>query len=206
MNKLSKEKRDRLMLVALGTGGVLAALYFLVISAQNMALAEYAEKTEAAKEKLAKAERWLRMAPGIQAKLDGSRRELQARQEDMAPTDKFKWFYDTLEKFLAQRHVKLIDITREPEISDVGTLPKFPYQAATFGVKLNARYHDLGGFLADFENEFPYMRVKNLVIEPEGVSTIGQIQAHAPSGRSRNPESLAITLRVVTLVKPNALL
>ena len=203
MNRLPKEKRDRLILIAVGTGVILAALYFLVISSQNQALAECAEKTDAAKEKLTKAERWLRMAPGIQAKLDTARKDLEAKHEGMAPVDKIKWFYDTLDPFLGQHKVKLTDITREPEIGDVGNLPKFPYQAATFGVKLSARYHDFGRFLADFENEFPYLRVKNLEVAPEAAK-FGVREEAGLDQRLRSPESLLINMRVVTLIKPAA--
>jgi hypothetical protein len=201
MNKLTKEKRDKLALVALGTGAVLGALYFLVITAQQAALEDYADKTAIAKEKLDKAERWLRMGPGVQARLAACRSDLEARQETMAPVDKFKWFYNTLEKFLAQHRVKLVDITREPEVGDVGVLPKFPYQAASFGVKLTARYRDLGTFLADFENQFPYMRVQNIEIEPV---TMGRgKEAPASDRRVPTPDSLAVTMRVVTLIRPN---
>lgn len=203
MNKLSKEKRDRLLLIAVGTGAVLAALYFLVISAQNAALTEYAEKTEVAQEKLSKAERWLRMAPTIQARLQAHRKELEAKQDGMAPVDKFKWFYDTLAKFLADRQVKLTDISREPEITDVGTLPKFPYEAAVFVVKLNARFHDFGAFLAEFENQFPYMRVKNIQVEPEGPARLGQKDLAGFDPRLIQTEGLLINMRVVTLIKPN---
>lgn len=202
MNKLTKEKRDKLILVGLATAAVLAGLYFLVISAQRAALDDYADRTEAAKEKVAKAERWLRLAPGIQSRLAACRAELESKQETMAPVDKFKWFYNTLDHFRAQRRVKLVDITREPEISDLGVLPKFPYQAASFGVKLKARFHDFGAFLADFENAFPDMRVQNLEIEPEGGLRAG---AREPVVRDRHgpaSEDLAITMRVVTLIKP----
>ena len=201
MNKLTKEKRDRLLLIALGTGGILAALYFFVIGNQNQALDECAQKIDAAKEKVTKAERWLRMAPGIQAKLDTARKELDTKNEGMAPVDKFKWFYDTLDPFLAQHKVKLIDITREPEIGDVGTLPKFPYQAATFGVKLSGRYDDFGVFLADMENEFPYMRVKNLELVPEAAK-IGAKEDAVLERTAKPSEMLSISMRVVTLIKP----
>ena len=108
MNKLSKDKRDKLMLVGLAAAGVLAALYLFLISPQQTALQACAERTEATKEKLAKAELWLRMAPSLQTRLSNSRRNLEAKQEEMAPLEKFKWFYNTLERFLAQRSVKLV--------------------------------------------------------------------------------------------------
>src|SRR5690349_9723271 len=124
MNKLSKEKRDKLLLVGIGTGGVLLVLYFLVVTAQQTALDECIQKIDSTKDKLAKAEQWVRMAPGIQARLALCRKELDAKEEEMAPLEKFKWFYNTLEKFLAHHQVRLVDITREPEIGDAGVLPK----------------------------------------------------------------------------------
>jgi Tfp pilus assembly protein PilO len=203
MNRLPKEKRDKLLLVALGTGVVLAVLYFFVISAQQRSLTDCANKTAVAREKLDKAERWLRMSPGIQGRLATARAEVEAKQNTMAPVDKFKWFYNTLSSFLAQYQVKLIDITREPEVGDVGVLPKFPYQAATFGVKLSARYHDFGTFLADFENHFPYLRVQNLEIEPENAPQT-RLKETPRANRQDTPGTLAVTLRVVTLIKPNS--
>ena len=203
MNKLLKEKRDKLVLVALATAAALAALYLLVVSAQKTALDEYADRTELAKEKLAKAERWLRLAPGIQTRLTSCRSELEQKQANMAPVDKFKWFYNTLDQFRTKHRVKLVDITREPEIGDVGVLPKFPYQAASFGVKLNARFHDLGVFLAEFENSFPDMRVQNLEIEPEGgVRTMNGKELVVAERRGAASENLSITMRVITLIKP----
>ena len=61
--------------------------------------------------------------PERSSRLGNCRKELETKQEDMAPLEKFKWFYNTLERFLAQRPVKLVDITREPEIGELGVLP-----------------------------------------------------------------------------------
>ncbi|MHC1764800.1 MAG: hypothetical protein AB9869_10940 [Verrucomicrobiia bacterium] len=203
MNKLSKEKRDRVLLVAIGTCAILAAFYLLIVTGQRTALADYATQIDAEQQKLDKAERWLRMAPTIETRLNTIHKDLEAKQEDMAPVDKFKWFYNTLESALARHKVQLVDITREPELGEVGVLPKFPYRTATFGVKLLASFHDYGTFLAEFENRFPYMRVQNLQIEPKVEADAESSQA-VPLAR-RPPgsgETLDITMRVVTLVRP----
>jgi hypothetical protein len=205
MNKLSKEKRQKLLLVAIGTGGVLAALYLLVVTSQMAALAECANKLDSVLDKLSKAENWVRMAPGIESKLEASRKELESKHEGMAPVDKFKWFYNTLEQSLARSQVKVTDITKEPELGEVGVLPKFPYRAATFGVKLRARYHEFGSFLADFENQFPHMRVQNVEMEPEGSARGSAKEPSAVADHAgQDSENLSITMRVVTLVKPSA--
>jgi len=218
MSKLTKEKRDKLLLVGLGFAAVLVALDLFVISAQQTALQSAAQSADATKEKLAKAERWLRMGRSVETRLNAARKELAVRQEQMAPMDKFKWFYNTVEKCLAQHHVKLVDITKEPEVGEVWLLPKFPYQAATFGVKMTALYHDFGSFLVDFENQFPYMRVQNLELETESGAAKALAkgaEAHPLPGKSAPAsdgkvepvasasEELAITMRVVTLIKPN---
>ncbi len=203
MNKLSKEKRDRVLLVAIGTCAVLAAFYLLILTGQRNALAEYATRIDSERQKLEKAERWLRMAPSIETRLGTIRKELDAKQEDMAPVDKFKWFYNTLESALARHKVRLVDITREPELGEVGLLPKFPYRAATFGVKLLASFHEYGAFLAEFENQFPYMRVQNLQIEPKIEPETGKGQAVPVALRPPGTrETLEITMRVVTLIRP----
>jgi hypothetical protein len=69
-------------------------------------------------------------------------------------------------------------------------------------VKLTARYHDLGMVLADLENHFPYMRVQNIEIEPDSGFGGGARDGALAQPRVAKPESLAVTLRVVTLIKP----
>jgi hypothetical protein len=51
-------------------------------------------------------------------------------------------------------------------------------------------YHDLGKFIADFENQFPLFRVLNLEMEP------------APSVAGAEKEKLSFKMDVVALVKP----
>ena len=80
MNKLPKEKRDRLLLVLMGTASVLAALYLLVICAQRTSLQDFADKTDAARESWTKRERWLRMNAVIHSRLAACRAELETKQ------------------------------------------------------------------------------------------------------------------------------
>jgi hypothetical protein len=203
MNKLSKEKRDRLVLVSIGAGAILAVLYFFVVAAQQQELRDYASKVSAAQDKLSKAEMWQRMAPNIEAQLAEQRKQLEGKHDGLAPVDKFKWFYDTIEGFIAQHKVQLVDITREPEVGPAWLLPNYPYQAATFGVKCKAFFHDFGAFLAEFENRFPYMRVQNLELEPESAARTATRDGRGGTAQMP-PQTLNISLRVVTLIRPNA--
>ncbi|MCI0537168.1 MAG: hypothetical protein L0Z50_18275 [Verrucomicrobiales bacterium] len=201
MNKLNKEKRDKLGLIGVGTALVTMLFYFFVVSPQREQIALHEDKIERSHELLNKDERWIRQGPLVRENLATYRQTLETRQTDMAPLDKFKWFYNTLESFQSRYDVSLVDITREPEFGEVGVLPNFAYQAAIFGVKLNATYHDFGKFLADFENKFPYMRVQNLRLELDPAQKLAGTNALIAASLDTR-ERLAITLKVVTLVKP----
>ena len=72
---------------------------------------------------------------------------------------------------------------------------KFPYKAAIFNVRGTAYYHDLGKFLADFENAFPYLRVQNLELEPA---------ANSSATTTGEAEKLAFKMEIVALINPNA--
>jgi hypothetical protein len=202
MNKLNKEKRDRLALIGVGTTLVGLLVYFFVISPQRQQIEEHEDKIARTGELLNKDDRWIRQRTLVRGNLIAHRQALETHQSDMAPLDKFKWFYNTLESLRAQYDVNLVDITREPEFAEAGVLPNFPYQAAIFGVKLNATYHDFGRFLADFENRFPYMRVQNIRLELDPAQKIAGTNALVAGGLDTR-ERLAITLKVVTLVKPS---
>ena len=47
-----------------------------------------------------------------------------------------------------------------------------------FNLRGTAYFQDLGAFLADFENEFPYLRVQNLELEPAASGM--QVPSEAP--------------------------
>lgn len=197
MNKLTKEKKDRLVMTTVMSCFATLAVYVFVISPQRAEIRQSEEKLATSLDLRDTSLRWMRMAPMVRSNLFAKRGELSESEEIMAPVSKFNWFYNTLESLRTRHNVRLVDITREPEIGTVGVLPKFDYETAAFGVKLNATYHDFGKFLADLENEFPQMRVQDLKLDVEA-------QAAAGGVADKNPELLAITMKVVTLVKPSA--
>ena len=69
-------------------------------------------------------------------------------------------------------------------------LAGFPYKQVKVTISGTAYYHDLGKFVADFENNFPHMRMVNLSIEPASMT-------------GANAERLSFRVDVIALVKPN---
>ena len=86
------------------------------------------------------------------------------------------------------RAVWQTSVSCDPSTGEMPMIPSFPYKQASVQVQGSAYYYDLGKFLADFENHFPYMRLQNLVLEPGG------------GGEDR--EKLSFHMDIITLVKP----
>jgi hypothetical protein len=77
----------------------------------------------------------------------------------------------------------------QPSAGDCELLGGFPYKQIRFSLSGSAYYHDLGKFVADFENKFVHCRVVNLSLEPSGEPAAG--------------EKLNFKMDVIALVKPN---
>ena len=192
MKNLSKEKRDRLILVALGTVVAIVAIYYLVINNQRKALQRMAKATLEQQNKVDNAQRLVNTTAEIQKKLEVSTQDLKTIEDGMASGDMYSWIILTINKFRADRKVDIPQFSREVP-TEVGVLTKFPYRAALFNVRGTAYFHDFGKFLADFENAFPYIRVQNLEMEPATSSS---------ATSTGDAEKLAFKMEIVTLVNP----
>jgi len=206
MNKLSKDKRDKLILICMGAVGLAGILYTFVLGAQKERLLTLNSQITSAREKLSKAERLLRSADGVELNLAENKRYVEKQQEDMAPQGQYYyWFLKHLDQFRQERKLEtsfIVDIT-QPDFIEAGLLPKFPYEAASFGVRLHGRFHEIGSFVAELENRFPFFRVANLRMAPVGagiISTPPGQQFEAAAGQTGR--QLIAELRVVTLIKP----
>jgi len=192
MKRLTKERRDRLILVALGTVVCMFTLWYLVIKTQQNVLVNARKQAVEEQSKVANAERLVTTTAEIQKKLAVSTQELKSIEDGMASGDMYSWIILTINKFRGERKVDIPQFSREVPM-EVGVLTKFPYRAALFNVRGTAYFHDFGKFLADFENSFPYIRVQNLELEPASGSS---------ATSTGDPEKLAFKMEVVTLVNP----
>ena len=196
MKNLSKEKRNHLILIALLTVVAVAALYYLVLKKQRANVDNLVQQINEQKMKVSKAEHLVASVPDIKNHLESAIRTVSRIEEGMASGDMYAWVIQTVGRFGAERKVDIPQFSREIT-SPVGMYPKFPYKAVIFNVRGTAYYHDLGQFLADFENAFPYARVQNLEMEPAGGSA-------ATATGSPDSEKLSFRLEIVTLINPNA--
>ena len=192
MNKLSKAKKQQLVLVLMGAAAVIAGLWYLVIQNQYTWLAGADQKTLDMRDKVGKAASLLKKAGDIESSLEADVKKLEAIEGGMASGDIYLWIINTVNRFNTERQVIISDFQREI-LGEVGVIARFPYKAATFPVKGTGHYHELGKFIAGFENSFPFVRVQNLEMTP----------ASRPSGTmGEDSENLSFNFEIVALVKP----
>lgn len=190
--KLPKEKRNQLVLVVLVTLMAVVGLYLTLIRHQNEKLARLAQQKTAAAQKLQVVLDSLKRAQPIQAELDEIRKTLAEAERDVASGDLYAWVINSLNKFKASyQTVEIPQFSQLGQAGEVNLFPNFPYKQAAMTIAGTARFHDLGRFIADFENQNPHIRLLNLTLDSN---------AAAPLAES---ETLSFKMDIVTLVKLN---
>jgi len=184
-----KDKRTQFILVIFGTLAVLGLIGFLLIRPQYQTLSKIHRAASNERNKLQTIKDTIKKAGDTTVQLSNVTANLSSAEEDMASGDIYAWTYDTIRKFKASYRVDIPTIG-QPSLGDVDLLPQFPYKQARVTISGTAYYHELGRFIADFENTFPHIRVVNLTIEPVNTTESGN-------------EKLSFRLDVVALVKPN---
>ena len=197
MKNLPKEKRDKLILTAIGTAAVIAGLYLGLIKAMGESVEAMVKQTDEKKTKVVNAQRLVNSTTDLQKGLEQATAKLNVMEESMASGDMYSWIILRLNKFREDHKVEIPQFSREVR-TDVAMFPKFPYKAAVFTIRGTAFFHDLGRFIADFENAFPHTYLQNIEMEPASNSS-----ANAAAGA--HPELLTFKMEIVTLINPNSL-
>lgn len=188
--KLSKEKRKQLFGVVALTLAVLAALGYFLIRGGYENLTQLEQKKIAAAAKLEQMQKSVERAKTVEAVFNETQQALAEKEKGMASGDLYSWMHSTLRKFQRAYKVEIPQIGSVGTPTDVNLIPKFPYKQATLSVAGTAYYHELGRFVADFENTFPLMRIVNLSMELN------------PTPSANERDKLAFKMDIVTLVKP----
>jgi hypothetical protein len=189
MNKLPKEKRDQLILVAMGTLVVLVVIGFGLIRPQYAAISGVNSQINGIRNKLESMEETIKKADTLSAQAVDLTYTLNQTVGDMASGDPASWIYNTIRTFKEKYKVN-IAVDGQLSVGEVDLLPHFPYKQLKVTVGGTAYYHDLGKFIADFENTFPHARIASLVIEPAG-------------GTGDNSEKLTFRMDIIVLINPS---
>lgn len=192
MNSLSKEKRNQLILTILVAGGVVAGLWFGLIRFQQQKLQELALSTKTAEQRLEQVRLAIETADVLEQRLGEASQRLANIESTMASGDIYAWTINTLRQFKLGYKVEIPQFSQIDGPKEMNMLAGFPYKQANMTVSGTAFYTDLGKFVAEFENQFPYMRVLNLSLEP------------IPATSGADKERLTFRMEIAALVKNTA--
>lgn len=188
--QLPKDKRNNLILVVLLTAIALGGLGFGLIRFQYDNLQIIANDTNDARKKLKQMQDGITRADQLETDLAELSKHLAELEEGMAPSDPYSWVYNTIRRFTLSYKVE-IPVVNQPVVGETTLLPRFPYKQASLELSGTGFYHDIGKFIADFENHYPHIRVVNLTLDPlAGLVT-------------EEKEKLEFKMHIVALVRPN---
>jgi len=193
MNKLSKQKQQQLIGVAVVALGILGALYWFVIHAQNETIAKNRKETALLDDQIGKADKLKNSQAQVQEDLTAVTNRLAKVEKDMATGDLFLWAIELLNT-AKKPYIVDVQTPSTPDIGPIGLLSDFPYKSAKYVVRGSGFYHDIGKFVTGVENAYPYMRVQNLQVDVGGDSTAAD----------QDKEKLSFRFELVTMVKPTA--
>jgi Tfp pilus assembly protein PilO len=192
MKNMPKEKRNQLILAALICAVVAGAWYMVVYKSQTEGLATMRSRRDAAVKKLQEAKLAIKTADQVESQLCDVKKQLENVEDTMATGDLYSWTINVIRQFKLGYKVEIPQFSQIDGPRDTTMLANFPYKQATLTIGGTAHFHDFGKFVADFENQFPYMRLMNLTLEPAS----GLLAA--------DRERLSFRMEIVTLVKPPA--
>jgi len=183
MKKLPPAKQKQLIGVLIATAGLICAVYFLLINPQNTKNGNLAIQIHQEQDRLKKYQDIIKEKQKTTDLVTALTDQLQLAEQDVASGDIYAWTYDTIRRFKAGYPKLDMPTPGQPAQSDCDLIAGFPYKQIRFSLTGTSYYHDLGKFVADFENKFPHFRVLNLTA---GVG-----------------EKLSFHIDIVALVKPN---
>lgn len=189
MNRLSKEKRDQLILVAVVVLALTVGVWFGLIRSQQDDLRALGAKKTQDQEKLSQIADTIRNTKLTETELADVSNRLASAERIMASGDLYLSLVNTIRKFnKSSYNVEISQFNPNGADMPVNLMPRFPYRQVSVSVSGIAHYHDLGRFIADFENEFPTSRILNLDLSPSS----------APNADDK--EKLSFQMEIVSLV------
>ena len=171
---LTKEKRDHLILTGLMSTMIIVGVWMLLITPTKAKLVRLEGEVSASAGQLADAESKVARAGQIELEMQEIGKRLGTMEKDMVEGDPSTWIRVRLNEFFRDNKHKIRERNiGQAEQVEIGALPDFPYQAIKFRVFGTGFYEDVGRFITDLENTFPYVRVQQVDLRPNDAGDFG---------------------------------
>jgi len=188
---LSKEKQRSLLKLGAITIAVLFAIWFFLVRPAQADLSRMNRTSDDLALKISTKKQLIQRAALIKTEMQEKSKKLSATEEQMVGGDPYLWGIKALRDFEIPGQIEFTKVD-PPQIAESDVPPKLPYKVASFSVTGTATYHDLGTFLANFENSYPHIQIHRLEMEP------------ASLGTKNNDEKLSFLFEMEVRVKPGA--
>ncbi len=163
------DRRNRLLLVVLMTLLGLVVVYYGVISPLNYQLRQEATRLEDEQRKLGMLKNQLGQMERFMAEAAKQKELLEDWKNRVPKGVLVRWFLDRALPLAKADGIFSPDV-KTPSILTAGEKQDLGYSRVSVGVVGLGRYDQVGKFVADFENEFPFSEVSSLRLE---VSSVG---------------------------------
>jgi len=187
MKRLSKQKRDQLILVCIVILMVLVGLWFLLIRSQKESLQSLRAQKTTKEDKAANMQKEIEKTKSVETELHDVDTKLADREQDMVSGDYYASLVNTVRRFKLAYKLDIPQFSPAASVTDVDLLPKFPYKQVRIAISGTGYYEEIGKFIADFENEYSVSRIVNLELTPY-------------SGPVDAKEKLTFRMEIVSLV------
>jgi Tfp pilus assembly protein PilO len=188
MNRFSHQKRNQLIFTSLGIAAALFLSWFFGIRYLQSNLTQLNDSRKTSEDRLAQVLETKKNSAQIEEELLQVSNRLLLQEQEMASGDLYASMVSSIKKFKQAYKVEIPQFAKpDNNAVDMNMLPKYPYRQFTVVISGTASFHDLGRFVADFENEFSTSRVLNLEASP------------ATSANPDDKEKLAFKMDVVSL-------
>ena len=187
MKQLPHAKRNQFVMVLAGTIIAICAVYFLLILPQSQSNQQLVKEIQSAHNTLNQYQTDIKQSATINDAAKKVLQQLNDEEQDLATGDLNAWTYDLIRGFKTAYHLDIPNVGQPTIPSESDLIPNFPYKQIRLKLTGTGYYHELGRFIADFENKYPHMRLVGLTVDP---TTAG--------------ERLNFQMEVITLVKPNS--
>lgn len=210
-----RDKQTQILAVAAGTLVVAGLLWFFFVSASSERLSRAEESFLDIDDRIRKAELRIRRGRIVEQEFAALKERIAQAERHMIPVEQLngnKWMLDLISQFIQSRKhtVQPTRLSNDPLIGKQFVfIPKFDYSGAAYDLELQAYFHDFGRFLADFENEFPYIRIQELEMAPlatPSASTKPTGDLPEELANSVEREQLRVSMRLIVLFRPKEVL
>lgn len=170
------------------TLAVVIAMWFVLIGPAQKKLAEKEKTKSDLTQKIDTKKQVIQRGDQIKSELQRASSDLRLIEDQMVTGDPFLWIIKTTHAFEIPNKLEIAKAD-PPVPADSNLSKNVSYKALSFAFTGTANYHDLGAFLARFENAYPYVRLQRLDVEPAGPPALYE-------------EKLSFLVEVRVLVKP----